>query len=454
MRGLSTPAEAVRFSPDGRRLATWSGGRVAVWNLGTGTLDWSAEAGLSEPRPTALWDFPPDAKDRPATPHVCWRPALDWSEDGGLLASATWGASIRLWDADDGHLHGELRSQSTAVYAVAFARGARHMAAGDIGSVRIWDLDLHPGALTWQTGSATTRTWIGLTATGLVWGEAPEGVIHLVDTAAPRTPREWRMAGRGMTAMAVDPRGGRVVAADEGGGVSTWDMRSGTQDRSWSTGSGVVRALAFSHDGTSIATGDDHGNLEIRQAANGSLLRSWRAHGGTILALAFSPDGAFLLSGGTDWHARLWRLRAAGDDPRKTGPPGRPVQDWRHIEWVNAVAFSPDSRHMATGSADLLAFVGHVGGPPDLNSPRHAHWINAVAFLDQGSVLATGGNDEMLRFWDSHTGQELANLPSPGGPIQGLAASGEGRFLAVAGKRAVQLIDLHAAGSLIDRRRR
>ncbi len=443
LSGFGRPIETVRFSSDGRRIAVWSFGEVSLWDVSNGTRLWSDDAGLSEPRPTSLWDFPPDAADAPDKPHVCWRPSLDFSSDGALLVLAGWGATVRIWDVQQGRRLGDLRAHGTAVYDVAFEPYSRRLAAGSIGELRVWDLAHYPGVLTWPQQRDVERTCVAIAGTSgtMAWGGASDGSVHVIDLASPGQVHQWKAHDRAIAALAFDREGRRLATSDRDGRLAIWNVDARRLLQSWQTGRTFVRALAFSPAGDRLASGSHAGRLDVWRCSDGSRVQTWRAHAGLILALAFSPTGDRLVTGGTDWYAKFWEL-------------GRPnaVGTWRHGEWVNAVAFSPDGHRVATGGADLRIRVGRPAERPDVwPQQAHAHWINAVAFLDGGRVLVSGGNDAALRFWDAQDGSDLATLPSPGGAVQTLAATEGGRWLAVGAAEAVQLIDVGAAAERVRR---
>jgi hypothetical protein len=66
---------------------------------------------------------------------------------------------------------------------------------------------------------------------------------------------------------------------------------------------------------------------------------TFRGHGQAIRGLAFSPDSRLIASGGLDETVKVWEART-----------GRVLHSLRHAGPVNWVLFSPDGRHVAAES--------------------------------------------------------------------------------------------------------
>jgi WD40 repeat protein len=99
-------------------------------------------------------------------------------------------------------------------------------------------------------------------------------------------------------------------------------------------------------------------------------------------------------------------------------------------EWVQTLAFSPDSKLLANACQNNTQLWEISSGKLRATLKGHLDAVMGVAFSPDGKTLATGGDDRKVKLWNIATEQEVATLELLPGGCRSLRFAPDGRTLA------------------------
>jgi WD40 repeat protein len=179
-------------------------------------------------------------------------------------------------------------------------------------------------------------------------------------------------------------------------------------------------------------------------------------HGASITAIAYSPDGKWLATGGADNKIRLFDAESgkevgtlAGHQGSTFVLPAKPgLADFGSPTgsggWVTALAFSPDSKSLASGGWDDMVRIWDPStGQQIRRLDAHQSNVSAIAFSSDGKRLATrGGLDGVVRVWDPATGKEIQRWEGFSRRSAALAITPDNQNVVIGGGKAIYFKDI------------
>nr|WP_253894269.1 WD40 repeat domain-containing protein [Myxococcus xanthus] len=360
-----------------------------------------------------------------------------WSPDGVLLAvldRAGWEGSLRIWNAQLGHVSRVIRVEGSDIRAVAWGPRREDLVAG-----------------------------------------FEDGQLARIDPNTGAPVQRWRAHSGRVLGVAWNPDGNEFASIsnlDTGGGeVRFWSADTGTERREPLLTEYPVHQIHWSPDARRIALEVQGARVEIHPLAPaGPLYRQFDAHG-----FAWSPDGARYAVGNFR-YVRVYEAATHEQQAMWTGPWGFLARlDWsRTKDWLVVVdglrlltvleastgtvvadGFEPLPNPLSAPSYDAVrfnpvdnTFVAMEREPAEVSVFQvdeeharvrrtellaHLREVNATAWSPAGDRLASAGSEGKVRLW-SDSGQALGTLDGHGGKaVRALGWNGDGTWLATGG---------------------
>lgn len=356
------------------------------------------------------------------------------------LADAWW--TLAGKEKDPAQLHLQRRAMHWYEQAVGSLTGLSRtkalkridLVAGRLSGVAVEAPAGPVGELKKFDGHQDTVKSVALSADGQ-WGASAsvDQSVRIWNLATGKEEKLLRGHSKEVWAVAFHPNNRQVFSASWDATARLWDIKTGEEKKRY-THPIDVNGLALSRDASTMLTGCDNQTVYLWDVDKGQEPKRFAGHTNFVYAVAFAPDGRHIASGGTDRTVRVFDLAT-----------GNLLKTFECANNVTNVAFTVDSKYVLSSGDSVIHMWDHAAGKELRRFEGHQGPAPGMALSADGRRLLTGGDDKTIRLWDVATGKELHKLSGHGDTVHCVAFSSDGRR-AISGSfdRSVRLWGLPA----------
>jgi WD40 repeat protein len=430
----STVFGPAAWSPDGKNIAIATNDSVSIYEAAQlsetdtetvqtetfrghvgniTTMSWSPDSrwlasGANNDDIIHIWDVTNNSEVMTLRGHDGWIRSLEFSPNGTYLASGSTDLSIRIWDIRKQTTIAVLNGHTDIVGGLAWAADSTRLAsASRDGTVRMWDV---------VTGKEISDFAFQMPKNENNPDKAPFWTTGL----------EWSRDGK---TLFVGSTSGNITQIDATSGTVVRTMQGHS---SWIT----IRGLQLNADGTVLYSAGLDGLICVWDVATGTQKATYNQHQLSIFGISLEPNGERLVST-SDQEGRLLIWDMANQQIIGTFLVGQGIPTG--IRYSNdgkvlaASGFNGMLRLQQTDKADNLFLAG-------LNSISQN-----IAFLGTNRfAMITASDTISLYTLESSTPQSIQGID--GTPLS-LAASRDGKYLAVGTSTTIQVWQIEAMGT-------
>jgi eukaryotic-like serine/threonine-protein kinase len=153
----------------------------------------------------------------------------------------------------------------------------------------------------------------------------------------------------------------------------------------------------------------------------GSVISTYKGHSGFVNAAAWSPDSKRIASGSDDRTVQVWQVADGGLISTYKG----------RIGAVDTVVWSPDGKRIASGSSDKTVQVWQVADSGLIFEYKgHTDVVDTVAWSPDGKRIASGSYDRTVQVWDATDGSLVLTYKGHVDAVRMVAWSPDGKRIA------------------------
>ncbi|KAK4947138.1 WD domain protein [Elasticomyces elasticus] len=304
LRGHKRGVAAVKFSPDGRWIASCSAdATIKIWDATSGTLSRTLEG------------------------HLAGISTIAWSPDSKVLASGSDDKIIRLWDISTGKpLPNPLIGHHNYVYSLAFSPKGNMIVSGSYDeAVFLWDVRTARPMRSLPAHSDPVSGVDFVRDGTLIASCSSDGLIRIWDTSTTQCLKTLvHEDNAAVTSVRFSPNGKYVLACTLDSCLRLWNYVDGRCVKTYqghknekysinaAFGAYTAEVGVAEIDGEEqerwafVVGGSEDGKAVLWDVSSKEVLQELEAHEGVVLGVDVAPDNT-VATCGLDKTIRIWK---------------------------------------------------------------------------------------------------------------------------------------------------
>lgn len=372
---------------------------------------------------------------------------VEFSPNGDLLAFGLQNGQVRFWQARSNFFYSGPQHPKSSYVMLAWSSDNQWLASG--GGDSFARLTKRDGTHKHEVGH---QDWVE----GVAFGPDPgwyatasdDNIIRVIDAATGA--ERFRMSHAHFAQRVIVSSDGQWIAStgyDEV--VRIWDSVSGSQLLEIpldSTGS----AISFNEEATRLVAADEDGNITLWDISSLKTRTGYMAFTEFVREVRFTPSAEYLIVNSDDFNVR--RIPAAQVDEFKDGTQGEVILTTESLSYDTAV--SPDSQWAAVVELDTENAQKNQGTLVSMDGKtrftlKHGGEVTGIGFTKDSLFVATSGIDGLIRFWSVDTGELEFSLEN-GEKVYSLAMSPTAPLAAAGLNGRIRIWNLETRQQLVD----
>eukprot|EP00029_Vermamoeba_vermiformis_P008420 TRINITY_DN3940_c0_g1_i1.p1 TRINITY_DN3940_c0_g1~~TRINITY_DN3940_c0_g1_i1.p1 ORF type:complete len:334 (-),score=30.57 TRINITY_DN3940_c0_g1_i1:31-1032(-) len=306
-----------------------------------------------------------------------------------ILATAGYDHTIRLWEVPTGYCYRTLQFAESQINKIEISPNKQYIIAGGNPQIKLFEVGgNNPQAISTYSGHKGNITSLGFHKEGQwFYSAAEDGTVKIWDIRSPNAHSREFTYTEPCTTVALHPNQEEFICGYQNGVIRVYDIGTNECTSEFLPDDDTpVRSITINSLGSHCVIANNRGmcyGYSFRQGdiAQAALDQKWEAHKRYVLKAQFSPDSKLLATTSADHTVKVWH----------TG-----------INYVERVDDDDELNPRTTVEVQL-------NNKYELNKllTGHQRWVWDCVFSSDSAYLITASSDHSSRLWDLQQGETI-----------------------------------------------